>query len=205
MDEIRNKYYDIIKRTSDTMQIILSGEQKTHSELVEEATFMLTRTLKNTTLRNPHDYDVILDAVVDMYEVEVGIKTYLPNVRNRDKSTTYWLNKVKNTIPHSYFDRYKLFLRQEGFPLKVIDNIEYSCEKILSSCANPRTTAGYDKKKGLVVGDVQSGKTANYLGLINMAYDYGYKIVVLRAAPIHYAFRHRRGLMPVSSEQRATQ
>ena len=33
---------------------------------------MLTRTLKNTTLRNPHDYDTILDAVVDMYEVEVG-------------------------------------------------------------------------------------------------------------------------------------
>lgn len=181
MNEIRNKYYEIIKRTADTMQIILSGEQKTHSELVEEATFMLTRTLKNTTLRNPHDYDAILDAVVDMYEVEVGIKTYLPNVLNRDKSTTYWLNKIKNTIPHSYFDRYKLFLRQEGFPLKVIDNIEYSCEKILSSCANPRTTAGYDKKKGLVVGDVQSGKTANYLGLINMAYDYGYKIVVLLA------------------------
>ena len=52
--------------------VIFSDEQKTHSELIEEATFMLTRTLKNTTLRNPHDYDTILDAVVDMYEVEVG-------------------------------------------------------------------------------------------------------------------------------------
>ena len=52
--------------------VIFSDEQKTHSELIEEATFMLTRTLKNTTLRNPHDYDAILDAVVDMYEMEVG-------------------------------------------------------------------------------------------------------------------------------------
>ena len=181
MDDIRTRYYDVIKKTADTMQIVLNGEQKTHSEVIEEATFMLSRTLKNTTLRNAQEYDLILEAVVDMYEIEVGIQTYLPNVLNRDKASTYWLKKVKSTIPHSYFDRYKLYLRQEGFPIKVIENIEYSCERILSSCANPRSTAGFDKKKGLVVGDVQSGKTANYLGLINMAYDYGYRIVVLLA------------------------
>lgn len=51
----------------------------------------------------------------------------------------------------------------------------------MARCANPKTTALTEKKKGLVVGDVQSGKTANYLGLINMAYDYGYRIVVLLA------------------------
>ena len=54
-------------------------------------------------------------------------------------------------------------------------------EQILARCANPKTTALTEKKKGLVVGDVQSGKTANYLGLINMAYDYGYRIVILLA------------------------
>lgn len=181
MDEITTRYYDVIKRTSDTMQVVLNGEQKTHSELVEEASFMLTRTLKNISLRNPQEYQQILDAVVNMYEVEVGIKTFTPNILYSDKSSTYWLSKVKSTTPHSYFDRYKLYLRQEGFPMKVIANIEYSCERILSSCANPKSASGFDKKKGLVVGDVQSGKTANYLGLINMAYDYGYKIVILLA------------------------
>lgn len=181
MDEIKTRYYEIIKRTSDTMQVVLNGAQINHSELVEEASFMLTRTLKNVSLRNQEEYQQILDAVVDMYEVEVGIKTFAPNILNNDKSTTYWLSKAKSTTPHSYFDRYKLYLRQEGFPMKVISNIEYSCERILSSCANPKSASGYDKKKGLVVGDVQSGKTANYLGLINMAYDYGYKIVVLLA------------------------
>jgi hypothetical protein len=88
---------------------------------------------------------------------------------------------VKPTIPHPYFERYKLYLSKEGFAQKVIDNIELTCEEILAHCANPRTPAVIDHKRGLVFGDVQSGKTANYLGLVNMAYDYGYKIVVLLA------------------------
>ena len=33
----------------------------------------------------------------------------------------------------------------------------------------------------MVVGDVQSGKTANYMALINMACDYGYKLIIILA------------------------
>ena len=84
-------------------------------------------------------------------------------------------------VPHPFFDRYKLYLSSNDFAPKVIDNIEISCEYILARCANPKTTSPTEWRKGLVVGDVQSGKTANYLGLINMAYDYGYRIVVLLA------------------------
>ena len=38
----------------------------------------------------------------------------------------------------------------------------------------------YDRK-GMVVGSVQSGKTSNYIGLINEAVDYGYKIIIVIA------------------------
>ena len=34
-------------------------------------------------------------------------------------------------------------------------------------------------RRGLVYGHVQSGKTANYIGLINRAFDSGYKIVIV--------------------------
>ena len=43
-----------------------------------------------------------------------------------------------------------------------------------------------DKKRGLVVGDVQAGKTANYIELINLACDFGYKIIVLLAGLTDY-------------------
>ena len=36
-------------------------------------------------------------------------------------------------------------------------------------------------RKGMVVGNVQSGKTANYIGLISKAADAGYKVIVVLA------------------------
>lgn len=181
MSDVKARYYEVIKRTSDTLYVMLSGEKKTHSELISQAEMILKIVLRNPNAQDLPEYSEILNSVVDLYEVEVGIKTYAPNVIAKDKESKYWLYKVKPTIPHSYFDRYKLFLSKEGYKQKAIENIEKTCEQILAYCANPRTASSTDKKKGLVVGDVQSGKTANYLGLINMAYDYGYKIVVLLA------------------------
>lgn len=127
------------------------------------------------------DHNAIVKNVVDHYVSEVGIQTFDPEFIDLDREAKYWLYKEKDRISHPFFDRYKLYLSNDGFEPKVIKNIELSCEQILARCANPKTTALTEKKKGLVVGDVQSGKTANYLGLINMAYDYGYRIVVLLA------------------------
>ena len=40
----------------------------------------------------------------------------------------------------------------------------------------------------MVVGSVQSGKTSNYIGLINEAVDHGYKIIIVIAG-IHENLR----------------
>lgn len=40
---------------------------------------------------------------------------------------------------------------------------------------------GIRLRRGLVIGDVQSGKTATYSGLICKAVDAGYKVVILLA------------------------
>ena len=48
----------------------------------------------------------------------------------------------------------------------------------LERLGNPNLDTPF-KRQGLVVGNVQSGKTANYLSLINLAADYGYKLIIL--------------------------
>ena len=180
MKDSIKKYSEQIKRASDMLYLALRGKKCTHSEVVEMA-----KRLMPIVFLSPMDtlleYGAILNEIISYYEIEVGIKTYAPDVIAKDKQSKYWLAKIKPNIPHAYFDRYRQYLRAEGFANKVIENIEATCEEILSYCANPKNPSGIDKKKGLVVGDVQSGKTANYLGLINMAFDYGYKIVVLLA------------------------
>lgn len=180
MNEALRKYAEQIKTASDILYKLLNGKKCTHSEVLEYAKKLLPIVFNNSAEHLP-EYGAILREIIEYYEIEVGIKTYAPDVIAKDKQSKYWLAKVKPTIPHSYFDRYKLYLRAENFANKTIDNIESTCEEVLSYCANPKNPSGIDKKRGLVVGDVQSGKTANYLGLINMAFDYGYKIVVLLA------------------------
>lgn len=181
MIDIMTKYYDVIKRTAGSLYHMFDGEKITHTELMEEADRILPKTLRNPNAREMPEYGAILGCVVDLYEAEVGITTFAPNTISKDKQSKYWLYKIKPTIPHPFFERYKLYLSKDGFAQKAIENIEVTCEEILAHCANPKTPCAVDKKRGLVVGDVQSGKTANYLGLVNMAYDYGYRIVILLA------------------------
>ena len=179
MTDTANRYNALIRKTFDMLYSLCEGQKKTHSDLIKLASQLLPITSGRQDVSQLPEYNDILKSVVDLYEIEVGIKTYAPNVLAADKQSKYWLYKLKGTTPRPFFDRYKLYLRQDGFDRKTIDNIEISCEEVLAYCANPRSKV--DKKRGLVVGDVQSGKTANYLGLINLAYDYGYKIVVLLA------------------------
>ena len=52
-----------------------------------------------------------------------------------------------------------------------------SIDFILSMLANPNGEPS--SRKGMVVGNVQSGKTSHYIGLISKAADAGYKVVIV--------------------------
>lgn len=176
---IEEKYATSINTLFYVLYQTLQGEKVPHNDVVQKAKQLYPIILPELTASQ--NRNAIVKEVVDRYVSEVGIKTFDPEFIDLNSEAKYWLYKEKEYISHPFFDRYKLYLANDGFEPKVITNIELSCEQILARCANPKTTAPTEKKKGLVVGDVQSGKTANYLGLINMAYDYGYRIVVLLA------------------------
>lgn len=186
MNEITAKYFDVIQRASNSIYVMYDGEKLSLSKLKEEADSVLPKTLRNPNAKTLPDYPAILQAVIDAYAEAFGIETYAPTTIAKDKTSRFWLHKIKSKIFHPFFDRYKLYLSKDGFSQKAIKNIELSCEEVLSYCANPKNPSGLEKKRGLVIGDVQSGKTANYLGLVNMAYDYGYRIVVLLAGSTDY-------------------
>lgn len=59
--------------------------------------------------------------------------------------------------------------------------------KILGLLENPDDSGEWDRR-GLVIGHVQSGKTANYIGLITKAADAGYKFIIVIAG-IHNNLR----------------
>lgn len=169
-----------IDKVYEMLKILARGKSLTHTELISSAT-ALVKTLLNGEKVSQN----IIDNIVDQYEENVSIKSYLPDVLVDFENDPEWFYKMKSdpNQKHEFFQRYKNYLRHNDFAEDSIDKIEYNSEKILSYCANPfnSTDIKARKKKGLVVGDVQSGKTANYLGLINMASDYGYSVIVVLA------------------------
>lgn len=93
-----------------------------------------------------------------------------------------WLNDEKANINFELWNRYKLYMQQQdpSFPINDLDDFT---DKILDKCVNPKTEGAWDRR-GMVVGHVQSGKTSNYVGLINKATDAGYKIIIVIAGTI---------------------
>jgi hypothetical protein len=74
---------------------------------------------------------------------------------------------------------YKQFLTHDaGFTPSIIDALDQASRQVVDLLGNPRQP-GSMKRRGLVIGDVQSGKTATYIGIINKAADAGYRLVVL--------------------------
>ena len=126
-----------------------------------------------------------LEEIVESYEINIGVKAFEPDSLISPSVSSKWFEEKKkqSNRKHLYWNRYVDYLRDDkDFDESTIEVLEKSTEEILSFCANPTPQLNEIKKrKGLVVGDVQSGKTANYLALINMACDYDYKLIIVLA------------------------
>lgn len=98
-----------------------------------------------------------------------------------DSDTGYipWLKNKKSEISWRFWNRYSSFIRKKISPdtLNKLDNLT---DDILDRISDPSISGSWDKR-GMVVGQVQSGKTSNYIGLINKAADTGYKLIIVLA------------------------
>ena len=92
---------------------------------------------------------------------------------------------VSDEIKDRYFwRRYKKYLMDStSIDIRSINLLEDETLPNLMNClGNPNEKfEGCRLKRGLIIGDVQSGKTATYSGLSCMAADAGYKVVILLA------------------------
>lgn len=89
-----------------------------------------------------------------------------------------WLNAARKK-DWRYWPRYRDML-ESRMSATAVDAVDKSTDRILSLLEDPGRAGAWDRR-GLVVGHVQSGKTANYTGLICKAADSGYKIIIILA------------------------
>ena len=91
-----------------------------------------------------------------------------------------WLQSKKAEINPYYWERYKTLLIRQSFSNDVINKMDAKTDQITGWLEDPGKEGTWSRK-GLVVGNVQSGKTANYIGVMNKAADAGYKVIIVIA------------------------
>lgn len=102
-----------------------------------------------------------------------------------------WLHdaRINREVGDFYWGRYRRLLGLKGLPKSVIDGTDEVTDKVLDRLGNPNNLSPWSRR-GMVVGHVQSGKTANYTGLICKAADAGYRLIVVIAG-IHNNLRNQ--------------
>ncbi len=92
-----------------------------------------------------------------------------------------WLADRNSEINWDFWNRYIHYLEEKkGWPPATTKGLDQLTNSILERLENPLRSGDWDRR-GMVVGQVQSGKTANYTGLICKAVDAGYKLIIVLA------------------------
>lgn len=88
----------------------------------------------------------------------------------------------KKSIKWDFWDRYVRYLKTiEKYQPGVIHQLDKLTDEILDNLFDPSLSDTNFAKKGLVVGQVQSGKTSNFIGLTCKAVDSGYNVIIVFA------------------------
>lgn len=127
------------------------------------------------------DVDVLADELTRRFDVFVQQAAIL--VENDNHAS--WLGQHDRSA-WRFWNRCETYLRS-SLPEPVVARIDEDTDKILDLIGDPSETAPWDRR-GLVVGDVQSGKTGNYAALACKAADAGYRIIIILAG-VHESLR----------------
>ena len=124
--------------------------------------------------------DVDVDALVRELEANLNVVVGSASTLTDDSSDHIpWLPDRRASIDWNFTRRYQRFLKEsKGWALTTLQRSDDLTDRILELIEDPERPGSWDRR-GMVVGEVQSGKTSNYIELICKVADAGYKFIVV--------------------------
>jgi len=128
----------------------------------------------------PQDFANRIDkAVVELERQELQVITLFPApIVTAGKQKRWYLGPTESSSPN--WNAYRSQLERKGWGNGVIQAIDKASTKITNELLCPNGSKE-DRFQGLVLGYVQSGKTANMAATIAKAADSGYRMVIVLA------------------------
>lgn len=155
-------------------------EKSLTEEKIEEA-INRTATFEGELLL-PEEFEYIKRELQYQYQVKCSPGQSILN----DYDQENWYDECKSAIEPKFWSRYRNYLIDvKNFSPNVVTTLgdETLDEKLMNSIGNPKSDKSF-LKRGLIIGDVQSGKTSTYIGLMCKAADAGYKVFILLTGTI---------------------
>lgn len=160
------------KKLSGMVVAQLTDEQEITHDRIEELVKAFSM-VSLTPLSVEEQQEVVKDVETKL-QIRIDRGAYV-----KEKNHKHWYNAAKVGIDSKYWNRYVQYLKTgQGWGPSVINELDNATDDIMDLLGNPRQSEGF-QRRGLCIGEVQSGKTSNYIGLINKAADAGYRVFIL--------------------------
>ena len=126
------------------------------------------------------DSQVDIDSLVKELEANLNVVVGVASTLEDEASEHLpWLADRRASIEWGFTRRYQRFLRDhKGWARATLERSNDLTDRILELLEDPKRPGSWDRR-GMVVGEVQSGKTSNYIELICKVADAGYKFIVV--------------------------
>ena len=168
---------------------LLASTPELHSpEKIRSTVSQMLPALAKALPNTPTVSDQEVEDIARHFEAIHGVSMNIGGVL-QDHEFRPWLEAARSEMDMFYWNRYQQYLAHMDFSGQVIATLGDVTDRTLGLLENPKQTGTWDRR-GLVMGHVQSGKTANYIGLLCKAADAGYKVFIVIAG-IHNNLRNQ--------------
>ncbi len=94
-----------------------------------------------------------------------------------------WYDDERRAAHEFYWRAYRRHLIEAGWDPEAIAQLDTATTRVVERLSDPARPQAY-QSKGLVVGYVQSGKTANFTGVLAKSIDAGYRLIIVLTGTI---------------------
>ena len=124
-----------------------------------------------------------VEEISRIFENQFNVRLDTGYLVKRDNSEPWWKKSVEEGLETHYSSRFHQYVLRDKdmqLPVPVANRTNEITDEIIDLVGNPNLE-GHWKRRGMVIGHVQSGKTLNYSSVITKAADAGYRIIILLA------------------------
>ncbi|WP_321508162.1 Z1 domain-containing protein [uncultured Methanoregula sp.] len=165
--------------------VMLKNSPNPTSEIIRDNVTQVLSMLSKLPEYEPVDIEYLIKDIESRCEIWKGRATIL---KGNQKDHIIWLPSKKSQIDWKFWRRYQRYLMEaKSIPESSLIKIDDFTDRVLEQLENPTRDGEWDRR-GMVVGQVQSGKTSNYTGVICKAADAGYKLIIVLAG-MHKSLR----------------